>query len=132
MTRGRAFFGGQLGAGFVFDLQGRYGNWVSSHVHGDGEGGLKGILGGRRGGGTTHRDLKIHHLFRKRAHLVVEAYSILADFLSREHEIPLPLFFIRHDHSVAGASHAVVYIEGAAGLDLSRGGEMRVSEERRS
>lgn len=73
-------------------------------------------FGGR--GWGIYRDLEIHHLLHPGTHLVVEAETIFAGFLGREHEVALPLLGALHYGPVIGADDAVIHVEGAAALDL--------------
>jgi hypothetical protein len=66
----------------------------------------------------TYRNLKIHHLLRKSAHLIIEAEPILAHIIRRKHKVALSLLCAVEDDLVRGARDRVVYVEGAAGLDL--------------
>jgi len=70
--------------------------------------------------GEAYRDFKIHHLLRPGAHLVVEAEAVLARLFCREDGVELPLFTVLHYYLVVGTHHAVVDVEGAAGLHLYR------------
>jgi len=76
------------------------------------------MLRGRERGGKTYSDLKIHSFIRYRTHAVVEAERILAHVVRREDEVALALFLAVDYCLVAGADHAVVDVEGAAGLYL--------------
>lgn len=67
-----------------------------------------------------YRDLEIHHLLRKGAHLVVEAEAVLALVVGREDEVTLSLFGAVQDYPVAGAGNCVVDVEGAARLYLRK------------
>lgn len=69
--------------------------------------------------GSTYRNLKIHHLLREGAHLIVEAELVLPDLVRREHEVTLSLFCPIQYNLLAGAYHRVVDVERAAGLDLT-------------
>lgn len=46
----------------------------------------------RTGRERPYSDLKIHHLLRKRRHLVVEAEAVFTNVVGREDEVALPLF----------------------------------------
>ena len=88
--------------------------------------------GGRRGGEEDGRerrtdgDFEIHHLLRERAHLVVETETVFPRICGREHEITLSLLLVFHDYLLVRAHHAVVDVEGAAGLYLRV--ELKVSD----
>jgi len=69
-------------------------------------------------GMKTYSYLEIHSLIRYRTHPVVETKSILADIVRGEDEIALTLFLAVDDGLVARPDHAVVDVEGAAGLYL--------------
>lgn len=71
-----------------------------------------------KGEGHTYSDLEIHKLLRERAHLVIEAESILSRLQRREHEVALALLLAVQDDLVVRARHLVVDIEGASCLDL--------------
>lgn len=110
---GRALFAGELGiAGFVLDLseagpvsdlcaENQPGAW--SEIAGTGE--------RRPSKRAPYRDLEIHHLLCKSAHLVVEAKSILSLLFRREDEIALSFFDALHYYLFVGTDHAVVDIE---------------------
>ena len=66
--------------------------------------------------------IEIHHLIRKRAHLVVETEHVIADFFGREDEIALSLFAAFKDYFARGSGYDVVDVKGAAALDLWRKG----------
>jgi len=68
--------------------------------------------------GTTYSDLEIHHLFRERRHLIVEAEPVLSNIIRREHKVALALLCPIKYHLLRGSVHNVVDIEGPAGLDL--------------
>ena len=113
-------FAGELGAEFVFDLSARK------------KSAMELVLGretGRRGGwegGRTDGDFEIHHLLRERAHLVVETEPVFPRICGGEHEIALSLLLVFHDYLFVRAHHAVVDVEGAAGLYLQA--ELKVSD----
>lgn len=65
-----------------------------------------------------YRNLEIHHLLCKSAHLIVEAESVFALLFRREDEVALSFFLTFHDNLVIGTDHAVIDIERAASLDL--------------
>jgi hypothetical protein len=67
---------------------------------------------------TTYSNLKVHHLLRKRAHLIVEAKLIFPHIIRRKHKVALSLFRAIKDKLVHGTDNRVVDIERAAGLDL--------------
>jgi hypothetical protein len=71
-----------------------------------------------RSAGGAYGDFKIHHLLRKRAHLVVEAEAVLADIIGRKNKVSLPLLGAVEYDLVRGANDAVVHVEGAARLHL--------------
>ena len=67
---------------------------------------------------TTYRNLKVHHLLRKRRHLIVEAEPVLPDALRRKHKVSLSLLGAIQNDLFAGGDYRVIDIEGTAGLDL--------------
>jgi hypothetical protein len=67
---------------------------------------------------STYRNLKIYHLLRKSAHLIIKAEPILAHIIRRKHKVALSLLRAVEDDLVRGARDRVVDVEGAAGLDL--------------
>jgi hypothetical protein len=62
-------------------------------------------------GGSAYSDFKIHHLLRKRAHLIVKAEPILADIICREHKISLSFLRSIQYNLVCGPDDAVVDVE---------------------
>jgi len=66
----------------------------------------------------TYRNLKVHHLLRKRRHLIVEAEPILPDTLRRKYKISLSLLGAIQNDLFAGGDYRVIDIERTAGLDL--------------
>lgn len=62
--------------------------------------------------------LKIHHLLRKRAHLIIEAEPIFTSLLCRKHRIDLSLVRVFHDDFSIRPVDIVVNIKGAARLHL--------------
>lgn len=66
----------------------------------------------------SYRDLKIHRLFRKCTHIVVETEPIFARLSRREHKVPLPLFGGFHDNFAVGGDDIVVKVKRPAGLNL--------------
>ena len=66
----------------------------------------------------AYRDLEVHRLLRKGAHLVVEAEAVFARVVGREDEVTLALFGAVEDHLLVGARDGVVDVERAARLDL--------------
>jgi hypothetical protein len=100
-----ALFRGELSvAGFVFDLDIPD---ISAFI----------LIVCNRGVGSTHSNLKIHHLLRKSAHLVIEAEPILAGHSRRKHEVALSFFGTVQYNLLVRADDRVVDVEGAAGLD---------------
>ena len=67
----------------------------------------------------SYRNLKVHRLLGKCAHVVIKAKAVLAHLLGREYEVSLALFGRFHDHFAIGADDAVIEIKGSAGLDLN-------------
>lgn len=67
----------------------------------------------------SYRNLKIHCLLRKRAHIIIETKPIFALLFSREDKIPLALFGRFHDDLAIRGDHAVIEVKGPAGLDLT-------------
>ena len=67
---------------------------------------------------ATHRDLEVHDLLGKRAHLVVEAESVFANFVGGEDKVSLPLPIAFYDLVFVGPDDFVIDVEGTAGLDL--------------
>jgi len=66
----------------------------------------------------TYSDFKIDHLVGEGRHLVVKAEAVLANGLRGEDKVALSLFLPGHYFLVIRSVYVVVYIEGAAGLDL--------------
>lgn len=66
----------------------------------------------------TYGNLKIYHLLRKRAHLIVEAKSVLSDIVRRKDKVALSLLCSIKNELICRSGNRVVDIEGAAGLDL--------------
>ena len=66
----------------------------------------------------AYGNLKVNHLLRVCAHVVVEAELVLADLVGGEDKVALALLLALHDGLGAGASHIIVDIERAAGLNL--------------
>lgn len=69
-------------------------------------------------GETTYRNLKIYHLLRKSRHLIVKAEPVLANGLSGEDEIALPLLLPVDNYLLTRADDRVIDVEGAARLYL--------------
>lgn len=69
--------------------------------------------------GVAYRYLKVYHLLRESAHLVIEAEPILSSLFRCEHRVHLSLLRITHDHFFIGACNIVFDIEGAARLYLN-------------
>ena len=66
----------------------------------------------------TYRNLKVHHLLRKRAHLIIKAKSILAHIIRREDKVALSLFRVSQDNPVIGSHDFIVDLKLAARLNL--------------
>lgn len=81
--------------------------WFSCHV-----------LSATRYAAATDRNLKVHKLLGKCAHLVVEAERVVADLLRREDKVALSLLFALQDDLSARALDSVVDIERATRLNL--------------
>jgi hypothetical protein len=69
-----------------------------------------------------HRDFKVHHLLRKRRHVIVKTKPVLPDTLGSEYKIALSFFGAIDDGFVAWSNNSVVDIERAASLDLYKHG----------
>ena len=72
------------------------------------------------GKGRPYRDFKINKLLGKRAHIVIKAESVLACLFRGEDEVTLSLLLRTHNDLVAGTDDAVVDIERATRLNLSK------------
>ena len=66
-----------------------------------------------------YRYLKIHHLFLKGRHFIIETHPVLANVLRGKDEVTLTLFGIGHDDFLVGASDAIIDVKGASRLNLS-------------
>jgi hypothetical protein len=67
---------------------------------------------------TTYSDLKIHHLLRKGAHLIVEAEPVLPGIVCGEYKVTLSLLGSVEYDLVRGTNDRVVNVERAARLHL--------------
>jgi hypothetical protein len=65
----------------------------------------------RYGGLYTYCNFKVHHLLRKRAHLIAEAKPILTRVICRKDKIPLLLFRSVQNDLVLGSHDAIVNVE---------------------
>ena len=72
--------------------------------------------------------LKVHHLFLKCAHLVVEAEPVFSLLFRCEHKVSLALLLPVHNCPLIGAYNGVIDIEGASRLDLISN-EQRISSD---
>ena len=68
--------------------------------------------------GTLDSDLEVDELVGEGGHGVGEAEGVGTGGLRDEDEVALAFFFAGQDGFVVGAEDGVVYVEGAAGLDL--------------
>lgn len=68
--------------------------------------------------GEKYGNIKIHHLIRKSAHLIIETKHIIPRFLGREDKIALPFFGAFEDCFARRTTYDVVDVEGAAALHL--------------
>lgn len=66
----------------------------------------------------TYSDLKVHHLLRKRAHLIVEAEPVFANVIRRKHKVTLALLGAIENDFISRADDRVIYVERTARLDL--------------
>ena len=60
---------------------------------------------------SFYRNLKVHHLFRKGRHCILEAEPIVPNLVRREDKVALSLLHIFEDDLVAGAEDGVVDVE---------------------
>lgn len=67
---------------------------------------------------TTYGNLKVHHLLRKGAHLVVEAEAVFANIVCGEYKVTLALLCAIENESVSGADDGIIDIERTTGLYL--------------
>jgi hypothetical protein len=70
------------------------------------------------GGRSTHSNLKVYRLIGERAHLIAEAEAVLAQVVRGEDELALALLVAFGYDALVGCVDLVVYIEGAAILNL--------------
>lgn len=66
----------------------------------------------------SHRNLKINHLIGKGGHFVIEAHTVLADFLAGKDEFSLSFLGIFHDDLFVWPNDTVVDIKSSARLNL--------------